>query len=90
MSHYAKLQSSIRNRKALVRALLKIGNPHGTCRYAYQGATYGKQLTPGMIEEHDQAQHLYGYENDQRAETANIIIRRKHVGGSSERCGLRP
>jgi len=33
-----------------------------------------------QIEIHHQPQHLFGYCGDQRAEKANIIIRRKHVG----------
>lgn len=40
------------------------------------------------IEIHDKATHLYGYHGDRRAQTANIIIRRQHVGGSSNDIGF--
>ena len=31
------------------------------------------------VEFHEQAQHLFGYEGDQRPETAEIIIRREYI-----------
>lgn len=40
------------------------------------------------IEVHEEAQHLYGYRGDKREQKANIIIRRKHVGGSSNDIGF--
>jgi len=41
-----------------------------------------------QIEVHQQPQHLYGYRGDVREETAHVIIRRKHVGGSSNDIGF--
>ena len=41
-----------------------------------------------QIEVHDEAQHLYGYRGDQRPEKANVIIRRKFVGGASNDIGF--
>lgn len=35
------------------------------------------------IEVYETAQSLYGYQGDVRAETAEVIIRRKYVGSSS-------
>ena len=40
------------------------------------------------IEVYDVAQNLYGYEDDKRAEKANVIIRRHHVGGSANDLGF--
>ena len=34
----------------------------------------------GKVEVHKEAQHLYGYQGDARAQKAHIIIRRQHVG----------
>ena len=44
--------------------------------------------TKDQIEVHGQAAHLYGYQGDKRAQTAEIIIRRKHVGGMSNDIGF--
>lgn len=44
--------------------------------------------TKDQIEIHDIPQHLYGYTGDQRTETANIIIRRQHVGRASNDIGF--
>lgn len=41
------------------------------------------------IEVHETAQHLYGYQGDKRKETANIIVRRKAVGGASNDIGFK-
>jgi hypothetical protein len=35
--------------------------------------------TKEQIEVHQEAQHLYGYKGDKRAQKAHIIIRRQHV-----------
>jgi hypothetical protein len=42
-----------------------------------------------VVEHHAQAQHLYGYQGDRRAQTAEVIIRRKHVGGCSNDIGFK-
>ncbi len=46
------------------------------------------------IEVHEEAQHLYGYHGDKRADTAHVIVRRQHVnqymsGGSSNDIGFK-
>ena len=41
------------------------------------------------IEVHETAQSLYGYEGDVRAETAEVIIRRKYIGSSSNDIGFK-
>ena len=41
------------------------------------------------IELHDAAQHLYGYRGDQRAQTAEVIIRRKYIGRASNDIGFK-
>jgi hypothetical protein len=40
------------------------------------------------VEVHDTPQNLYGYQNDKREQTAEIILRRKHVGGASNDIGF--
>lgn len=40
------------------------------------------------IEVHEEAQHLYGFQNDKRPEKANVILRRKFVGGASNDIGF--
>ncbi|HEX6358154.1 DUF1257 domain-containing protein [Actinophytocola sp.] len=40
------------------------------------------------VEVHDQPQTLYGYEGDVRPEKAEVIIRRRHVGQSSNDIGF--
>jgi len=40
------------------------------------------------IEVHDVATNLYGYMGDKREEVANVIIRRRHVGGLSNDIGF--
>jgi len=44
--------------------------------------------TTEQIEVHTNPQHLFGYHGDQRAETAHIIIRRKHIGSASNDLGF--
>ena len=41
-----------------------------------------------QVEDHEEAQNLYGYQGDKRAQKANIIVRRKYVGGSSNDIGF--
>jgi hypothetical protein len=40
------------------------------------------------VEVHETAQPLYGYKGDQRAQTAEVIIRRKFVGRASNDIGF--
>ncbi len=42
-----------------------------------------------LVEVHDTPQHLYGYRGDQRAQTAEVIVRRKYVGRASNDLGFR-
>jgi len=42
----------------------------------------------GRIECHDEAQNLYGYQNDQRDQKAEVIIRKKDVGTASNDIGF--
>jgi hypothetical protein len=42
-----------------------------------------------QVEWHEQAQHLFGYEGDQRAETAEVIIRRQFVGAMANDVGFK-
>lgn len=44
--------------------------------------------TADQIEQHEQPQALFGYHGDERPETANIIIRRKHIGSASNDVGF--
>jgi hypothetical protein len=41
-----------------------------------------------QVEVHDTAQHLYGFQGDIRSQTAEVIIRRKYVGGASNDIGF--
>lgn len=41
-----------------------------------------------QIETHDEATNLYGYQGDKREDKANVIIRRKNVGASSNDIGF--
>lgn len=41
------------------------------------------------VEQHDKAQQLVGYHGDKREQTAEIIIRRAHIGGSSNDIGFK-
>jgi hypothetical protein len=42
-----------------------------------------------LVEAHDTPQHLYGYGGDRRAQTAEVIVRRKYVGKASNDIGFR-
>jgi transposase len=44
--------------------------------------------TAEQIEVHTEPQHLFGYTGDRRTQKAHIIIRRKHVGRSSNDIGF--
>ena len=46
---------------------------------------FGKE----KLEIPESPQHLYGYHSDKRPEKADVIIRRKHIGGSSNDVGFR-
>ncbi|MBW4582861.1 MAG: DUF1257 domain-containing protein [Tildeniella nuda ZEHNDER 1965/U140] len=41
-----------------------------------------------QVEVHETAQPLYGFQGDLRSQTAEIIIRRKYVGGASNDIGF--
>ena len=41
------------------------------------------------VERHSTPQHLYGYQGDIRPETAEVIIRRQHIGGASNDIGFK-
>ena len=45
--------------------------------------------TANKVELHDTPQNLYGYRGDQREQTAEIILRRRYVGGSSNDIGFK-
>jgi hypothetical protein len=42
-----------------------------------------------LVEAHETPQHLFGYQGDQRAQTAEVIVRRKYVGRASNDLGFR-
>jgi hypothetical protein len=41
------------------------------------------------VEQHTTAQNLYGYQGDKREQTAEVIIRRQHVGRASNDIGFK-
>ncbi|MBN1607292.1 MAG: DUF1257 domain-containing protein [Polyangiaceae bacterium] len=41
------------------------------------------------VECHEQAQPLYGYQGDRRPETAEVIIRREHIGRAANDVGFK-
>jgi hypothetical protein len=41
------------------------------------------------IEVHEEGVHLYGYQGDERPETAEIVIRRNHLGSMSNDLGFK-
>ena len=41
-----------------------------------------------QVERHEEAQPLYGYQGDKRQQKANVIMRRQHVGSSSNDIGF--
>ena len=72
MSHYSVVKSKITRKGTLIKALQTIDNG----RWA------------NCVEVHDVADNLVGYQGDKRKDKANIIIRRKNVGGSSNDIGF--
>lgn len=72
MSHYSSLKTIIKRKSSLIKALESIDA--------------GKWK--GKLEIHEKAVALYGYGGDARPEKANIIIRRKDVGSSSNDIGF--
>lgn len=42
-----------------------------------------------QIEIHETAQHLYGFQGDKRPQTAEVIVRRKFIGHSSNDIGFK-
>ena len=74
MSQYAKLEAQYKDRDCLVSAL------------AEQGYT--------TVETHDEAQQLFDYHGrattylDASGDKANVIVRRKYVGGAANDLGL--
>ena len=55
---------------------------------ALKEALRGLDVLDAHIEEHKEAQPLYGYQGDMRKQKAHIIIRRQHVGGASNDIGF--
>jgi hypothetical protein len=41
------------------------------------------------VEVHEAAQHLYGYQGDERPQTAEVIVRRKYIGLASNDVGFK-
>lgn len=76
MSHYNNITTQIKDLSALIEALCRVKSRTG-------------QWTKNMIEVHPTPQHLYGFQNDQRNQTAEIIIRRQHVGGAANDIGFK-
>jgi hypothetical protein len=75
MSHFNDFKTEMTDKEALVRAL---------CRADYRAGT----LNRAHIECHDTPASLYGYQNDKREQKAHVIIRRNHVGSSSNDMGF--
>ena len=48
-----------------------------------------KDVGFNKVETHDTAQYLYGYQGDVREQAAEVIIRRKYIGSSSNDIGFR-
>jgi hypothetical protein len=70
MSHYVDIVTQIKDLKALIRALGRLG------------------FTQYMIEVHETAMPLIGYQGDSRSQKAHVILRRKYVGSSSNDIGF--
>jgi len=70
MSEFVECKTKIKDRKALIDALIAIG------------------FAESEIEIDEEAVHLYGYQGDRREQKANVIIRKKNVGGSSNDIGF--
>ena len=75
MSHFNDFETSMTDKEALLRALVRCDFRAGI-------------LNKNNIECHDNPASLYGYQNDRRQQTAHVIIRRNHVGGSSNDLGF--
>jgi hypothetical protein len=73
ISHYNSVRSRISRKSTLVSALEKIDNGRWK----------------GCVEVHEQADNLIGYHGDKRAQKAEIIIRRKNIGSSSNDIGFK-
>lgn len=43
----------------------------------------------GQVEVHETGQHLYGFQGDRRPQTAEVIIRRQHIGPASNDLGFK-
>lgn len=72
MSEYCDIKTQFKSEEALIDALLEAS----------------PQWTRDMIELHAEPQHLFGYQDDQREQTAHLIIRREHVGGAANDIGF--
>jgi hypothetical protein len=76
MSHYTKVKTIFRKKSCLVRALANMNNSHH------------RNITSDNIEVHDKPTSLYGYMGDVRQEQAEIVVRKKNVGSSSNDIGF--
>ena len=76
MSMYCSVQTQFKDQEALITALTESRN------------TLGKLFSLQDIEIHDIPTNLYGYRGDIRKEKANIIIRRRNVGGAANDVGF--
>jgi hypothetical protein len=46
-----------------------------------------KEMGYETVEVHDEAQHLFGYQGDRRAQKANVIVRRQYVSSAANDIG---
>ena len=76
MSHFNDFETIIADKEALLRALCRCDSRNGNV------------FQRNQIEDHNEATNLYGYQSDRRAQKANIIIRRQHVGGAANDLGF--
>lgn len=76
VSHYNNIETQIKDLDALLNALCRVN-------------TRTHQWTRNTIEVHKTPQHLMGYQGDTREQTAEIIIRQRHVGGASNDIGFK-
>jgi Protein of unknown function (DUF1257) len=72
VSHFSTVRSKISRKQNLISALEKI-----------DGGRW-----KGCVEVYEEAANLYGYRGDKRAQKSEIIIRRKHIGSSSNDIGF--
>ncbi len=73
MSHYTSLKTIIKRKSSLIKALESI-----------DGGRW-----KGKIEVYEgEGDNLVGYHGDKREQKANVIVRRKHVGQSSNDIGF--